>query len=155
MKKEIDNKVQVLEVCDNDKDFQIKLLKDVISHQEERINGLENKITQLQASAIKQNIVVIGLVEEKDETLEQLIGKVKDFIQNKLEIEDEIPLLDVFRRRQKGVRDRPVIIKLQHFVDKAKIFANASKLKGKQNVRKRLFFVRDDRQRNDKKKLAT
>ena len=61
-----------------------------------------------------------------------------------MEIEDNIPIHDLYRRGVKGVKSRPIVVKLQHQSDKAKIFSHASNLKGKTNARRKLFTVHDD-----------
>ena len=84
------------------------------------------------------------MVESKEETTTKLIETTKKFFKEQMEIEDDIDILDVFRRGRRGIRDRPICVKLQHVSDKAVIFTNASKLKDKTNTRKKLFMVRDD-----------
>ena len=41
-------------------------------------------------------------------------------------------------------QDRPMLIKLENVKDKATVFRSISKLKGKENVKRRLFTVDDD-----------
>ena len=61
-----------------------------------------------------------------------------------MEFEQAIPLIDVYRKGKAEWKNRAVVARLKYINDKSKIFANASKLQGKTNARKKLFFIRDD-----------
>ena len=59
-----------------------------------------------------------------------------------MEIKEEISITEI--RRVGSGRSRPILVKLENVQDKSIIFKNASKLKGKRNARKKLYFVQDD-----------
>ena len=122
--------------------FKLKLLMNMMLNQEERIQNLEHRATMSYQREIKPNLIVHGIVEGKDETREELQEKMSKFFKEQMEIESAIELRDCFRMGQGS--HRPVMIKLCYPNDKATIFANASKLQGKENIKKRLFFVHED-----------
>ena len=47
-KNDVDGKLQVLELCDSDKDFQIKLLTNTVVRQQEQIDMLKTKVEAIQ-----------------------------------------------------------------------------------------------------------
>ena len=124
--------------------FKIDLLTNVVIRQEEKIKVLEDKLQAQYHREIRPNIIIYGVLEPKEETREQLFHTVKAFLKEKLEIQDNIKLFDWYRKGKATWTNRPILIKLQHVSDKAKIFSHASNLKGKKNVRKKLFFVREE-----------
>ena len=104
---------------------------------------MESKLEAVQSRELKQNIIIHGLVEDKDETYQGLVDSIKSFWKEQMLIEEEIEIMDAFRLGNKPI-DHPVCVKLQHSKDKALIFANASNLKDKENIKKRLFMVQDN-----------
>ena len=143
-KKQVDNKIQVLEMCDSEKDYQIKVLTNVVIRQEEKIKELETKVTAAFKREIRPHVIVFGITEEKSENYTVLLGKIQSFFSEPMEIENEISVYDAYRRGKKGTRDRPVCVKLQHLSDKALIFSHASNLKDKKNSREKFYMIRDD-----------
>ena len=143
-KKNVDDKIQVLDLCDSEKDFRINLITKMVTRQQHQIEDLQNKVTAAHNHEVRCNVIIHGIIEERNETYSELVDKVNDFIKTKLEIEEEIVFLDTYRLGKSGTRDRPVCLKLQRLSDKSKLFSNASSLKGKTNTKKRLFLIRDD-----------
>ena len=143
-KKNIDDKIQVLELCDSDKDLRLNILSNMVIRQQEKIESLESKIEFLASKEARYNMIISGLLEERNKSFKSLCEKVAVFFKETMEIEKTTPVADVFRRGKRGARDRVVVVKLMHFCDKAVIFSHASNLKGKKNSRRRLFFVNDD-----------
>ena len=135
------------DICDLDEkqdkhELKVRLLMNIVIHQEERIKFLESKITAAYEHEIKPNLVVSGIVEDKDETKQNLFELVKSLFSGVMEIEQEIEVNDVYRMGEGRVR--PIMIKLRFPLDKAIIYANASKLKGKANSMKKPYYVQDD-----------
>ena len=143
-KTEIEDKMQILELCDSDKDFQLKLLTNVVVRQQEKIDELESRLNRVQQKETRANVVISGLEEDKGESHDKLLKKAKEFIKEKLEIQEDVKLADVYRKGKRGLQDRQVVMRLSKQSDKAKIFANASNLKEKVNKRKKFYFIRDD-----------
>ena len=132
-----------------------QVLSNLVITQEQKIESLTEEITQMKKEKVKKNIILMGLEEEKVETKNNLITKLKSFFKEKMEIQNEITIVDAFCSGPKNWSDRPVKIKLKLFEDKILILKNTVKLKGLQNVRKRLFKVTEemDSEAAEKKKV--
>ena len=144
-KTEVDNKIQVLELCDSD--FWLKLSTNIVIKQDQKIQELQNKVEAARDRECKTNIIIHGLVEEKDgesESYSKLEKKIVVFFKEKMEIEEDIDILDAYRKGRRGFKDRPVLIKLKHVTDKSIILSHTNKLQGRKNIRKQLFRVEDD-----------
>ena len=123
-------------------EHKINLLTNVMIRQDERIKFLEGKLTAVYMREIRPNLKIFGLVESKNESRENLKQAIDSFFKKTMSIEQEIEISDWYRAGQ-GVM-RPVFIKLRHPSDKALIFSNASNLKGKQNSKKKEYFIQDE-----------
>ena len=144
-KQDVENKLQVFDVCDGDNNFRLRLLTDVVIKQDAIIKELEKKIDRINARETKCNLIVKGIMENRDETGAKLVEVMQKFFKEKLQIEQEIEMQDVYRIGQRGIYDRPVLVKLRHYTDKANIFSHASNLKGIKNARRQLFVIQDNR----------
>ena len=122
----------------------LNVMIDIMVAQSRRIDDLEEKNKMLERYKGQNKVRISGLVQDKDETKTQLKEKVADFFKTQLEIQEEIPCADVYRIGPRSQRDRVVKIKLKNMEDKSTIFSNASNLKGKENVRRKLFYVDDE-----------
>ena len=117
-KKEVDDKIQVLELCDSDTDFYVKLLADMVIKQDEQIKELQGKVEATYKREVKPNIIISGISEAVDENYATLSRKVAAFFKEELKIKEDIQVLDMFRTGTKYRRDRPILVKLQHPSDK-------------------------------------
>ena len=135
-KPEIDDKVRDLEVCDSNLDYRLKLLTNVVIKQEQQIQNLQAKVEAAYAREIRLNLLIHGIEESIEEGFPQLIEKIDAFFKTKLSIEQDIEVIDAYRKVKPGFKERPIMIKLRHVNDKSIIFANVSKLKGVKNARK-------------------
>ena len=136
--KQIDEKIDY-------QDFQIRLLKNMMINQDEKINILEARLTASYQRELRPNLVIYGILESAEEDRSVLYQKVTDFFKETLELSaesDEIEFWDAYRLGQG--RARPVLVKLTHVSDKAKIYSNSSVLKDKVNAKKKPYFVQDD-----------
>ena len=140
-KQQTDNKLQVLELCDNDQDYQLKLLTNIVIRQDEKIRELEGKVMAISGKDRKANIIIEGILENKEETRKTLIQKVTSFFKETMGIEEVIEIQDLYRQGRKGPRDRPVLVRCRYQDNKYLIFKHASNLKGKTNAKKKLYFV--------------
>ena len=123
-------------------DFRLKLMGNIIIKQDQKIKELESKIVVPTEKEMRANIIIHGLVEER-ELYSDLKDKVATFFNETMEIEQEIEILDAFCMGKKTT-DQPVCVKLQHPRDKSLIFLNASNLKEKENVKRKLFSIQDN-----------
>ena len=123
-------------------EFQVKLLMNMVINQDERIWVMEDRITAAFQREIKANVIIHGLVEQRNETREELLAAVESFFKETMEIEQKIEVSDVYRLGQGSVR--PLLTKLKYPNDKALILSNTSKLHKKQNAKKKSYFVHED-----------
>ena len=107
-----------------------------------KIRVLEARSTSAYQREIKPNIIIYGCLEKTEETRESLLGEIANFFKQVLEMEQEIEINDAYRLGQG--RSRPILARLKFPNDKAKLFANASKLKGKTNTKKKGYFLQED-----------
>ena len=59
-KTEVDDKIQILELCDRDKDYQIKLLSKMVIRQDEKIQELQAKSDAAYRREIRANLIISG-----------------------------------------------------------------------------------------------
>ena len=123
-------------------DHQIRLLTNIVINQEEKIRSLENRSTAAYQREKRANMIIHGIIEAKNETRAQLNLSITQFFQSIMEIEDEIEIADAYRIGDGRVRS--IMIKLAHPSDKSLIYSNASNLQGKENARKKLYFIQED-----------
>ena len=142
-KESVDTQLATAATKSDSQRFKINLLTNMVINQEERLEVAENRITAAYEHEIKPNLVLHGIPEKAEETKEQLEEEISNFFKSTMELTDkEIPLNDAFRMGTG--RARPILLKLKYPNDKAKIFANASKLKDKTNSNKKMYFIHDD-----------
>ena len=141
-KENVDNAIETFDNQADQQNFQIKVLINMIINLEEKVQNLDNKFAAANQREKKPNLIVQGIVEKEDETKETLKEDLKNFFKDEMEIEAEIKVANMFRMGRGG--DRPLLVKLKHPNDKAVIYANAGKLKDKENSREKMYFVHDD-----------
>lgn len=116
--------------------FQLKVVADIVIKQDEQINLLKQKITEMQKREMSANIVISGIPENKNEKPLVLFNS---FVQKALELQELIPANKAFRIGTG--RNRPLLVELRHSENKSKLFANATKLKGKVNQNGKPYFL--------------
>ena len=95
-KEQVDIKVQVLDLCDSDKDYQLKLLANIVIRQDEKIRELEGKVNAMMGKELRPNLVIDGIVEEKEDPQQKLWDKVTAFFKEQMQIQEEVKIQDVF-----------------------------------------------------------
>lgn len=118
--------------------FQLKVVSNIVIKQDQQIATLNQKITEMQQREMAPNVVISGIPESKQEKPMLLFN---EFVQKGLEIQELIPANKAFRLGTGG--NRPLLVELRHTEDKRKLFAKASKLKGKVNSKGGLYFLAD------------
>lgn len=105
-------------------------LETVVERLEKNASYLLNNVDDLENRSRRNNIIIYGLTEERNETNQGLADKIqKELFKEKLGI--EISSIERCHRLGKPRDDsRPVIIKLQDYRDKELIFSACKKLKG-------------------------
>ena len=128
----------------SENELKIKILSNIIIRQEEQINNLKEQLWLERAAKRKPNLVVSGIIEHDNETPKETVQKVSQFFKDQMEIQEDIKVKKAQRLGDPNAKDRPVLIKLENAQEKAKIYKNITHLKGKQNTKRRLFYVNDD-----------
>lgn len=118
--------------------FQLQVVTNIVIKQDEQISFLKNKIADIQQREMAPNVVITGIPELKNERPIQLFNT---FVTKQLEIQELIPANKAFRIGS-GL-NRPLIVELRHPESKGKLFANATKLKGKKNESGGFYFLSD------------
>lgn len=141
---------------------------------ENRIQILENKRVELDKEDSlwksvfwkKNNLIMYNLREKEDENLQQLEDSVMSIIRDKLSIDITIKEIDWIKRigkKEKVVRNRPVLIKVISYRTKIEILRNCNKLRGLnisisedfpvsvRQIRKELLFFKKKAQEKRKK----
>ena len=141
------NRITALEDAMQDQDVKIRILTNIVIRQEETIGSIEERINFVRRAKLRQNIRISGIVEDPKEKAEVTKQKVEAFFKEELEMA-EPPKIKSARRvgPQNNIqkRDREVVAKLARTEDKGDIYTSAKNLKGKQNPKKKLYFVNDD-----------
>lgn len=138
-KYETDEKAHVKELKDK-----LETLSNIVIRIEEQLNETNEKLIGFQARSMRKNLIISGLEEPKNESEEQLRQAVKDFIQQKLKVTQEIPIKVCHRLNYiDGAEFRPVVIKLSNIDHKSLLLSNGPNLKGLTNSRNRFFYLNE------------
>lgn len=112
-----------------------KLAEHEVNYKETRelMNGLSNKVDDLENRSRKNNVIIYGLSEETKEDNKSLQDRVKqDIFKELLDIEvNSIERIHRVGYKHAG-KCRPVMLRLFDFSEKARIMSSCSKLKGTQ-----------------------
>ena len=123
--------------------MKVKLLSVIVIRQDSRIQHLEEVVKGLVRNAKKAGLLIQGLEEIVDQPKKDRIELVQSFFKEKMEIsEAEIGIKNAYWGGQGEARH--MYIELEDHEDKAIIFDNVSKLKGKKNARRKLYYVNNE-----------
>lgn len=131
-----DAEIEDLQVELNEAKFQIKLITNIVTKQEQQIGFLSNKIVEMQQREMATNIIIAGIPEQKNEKPIQLFN---NFVTAQLELQELIPANKAYRLG--AGNNRPLLVELRDKDHKRKLFGNATKLKGKKNSHGGFFFL--------------
>ena len=123
-------------------DLQIKLLKNIVIQQDQKIQML-NSLAAAYSQEVRANLTIQGIVEKNEESCEQLEKEVKSFFKDVMKIEEEFPLYEAYHVGKQTPKN--VVVKLKYPYDKAIVFGNVSKLKGKKNAHKSAYCMSEDK----------
>lgn len=118
--------------------FQLRVVSGVVARQDQQIAILSQKILDMQKREMASNVVIAGILEVKQEKPIQIFNT---FVTKGLEIQELIPANKAYRIG--GGTNRPLLVELRHAEDKKKLFAKATKLKGKMNEKGGSYFLTD------------
>ena len=139
-----DEQVRNIEDIIQANDLKLKLTLNTVIRHEGKIEELQDKMIQDRRTIAKPNIIIEGVLEDKNESRKQLFENIDKFFKEQLELPTHVKILDAYRMGKPSWSNHNIKVKLMHLSDKSLIFANASKLQGKKNARKRLFFIKED-----------
>ena len=126
------NQVEELLLKTNTK---LNLVGNFMIRQEEQFESLQSEIRQFKRSKVKSNLIIRGIIEEAQESVDKCKELAKKFFKDQMEIQDEVELVKAHRIGVGNKGDRPMLVKLSDIRDKATIFKSVSKLKGKENAK--------------------
>lgn len=121
-----------------DTKFQLELVTNTVIRQDQQIEFLKKKITEIQQREMLPNIIISGIPESKNE---KTIMTFNSFVANQLEIQELIPANKAFRLGS-GI-NRPLLVELRNPEQKKKLYASATKLRGKTNPSGSFYFISD------------
>ena len=124
-------KVQVLEE-------KVEVLENMIIRQSAMLSESRNKEETREVFALRNNLVIHGIVEEKNESCMQVVN---NFFTNIMRITDTVHVQDA-HRLGKG-ENRPLLVKLKAPREKGKVYKNTKELKGVKNVKGKGYKIRD------------
>ena len=123
----------------------LNLVGNMLIGQEEKIEAIESGIKMEKKFKSRPNLVVRGILEAESESPVDCKTKADKFFTDQMEFkEDEIKVKKAYWLGAMTNSDRPVLVKLQNPSDKTTIFKSLSKLKGKSNAKRKLYFMDDD-----------
>ena len=124
-------------------DLQIKLLKNIVIQQDQKIQMLKNRHAAAYSQEVRVNLTIQGILEKSEESCEQLEKEVKSFFKDVMKIEEEFPFYEAYHVGKQTPKN--VMVKLKYPSDKAIVFGNVSKLKGKKNAQKSAYCISEDK----------
>lgn len=127
---ELKNKVKHHETEDSRKEEVIKKLKEDLQASKQHIQDLEERCNYQEDYSRRNNLQIIGIDEQPEETWEQTAVKVSKLLEDKF----ELPNIELERAHRVGRRDdtrfRPIIARFSRFCDREAVMRNVSKLRG-------------------------
>lgn len=126
----------------NDLSFTVNILKDLVIKQSNSLSYMSDKIVHLQRQSMKENVIITGVEESKDENPFDL---AVDFIKNKVGVEcyDE----DIVKAHRVGISDskstspRPLVVKMADEYQKDEVLSSSKNLKNKKNSKGKGYFI--------------
>ena len=122
----------------------LNLVGNMLMRQEEKIESIQSDIKDSRRQKMRPNLIVKGVIESMDESRQQCADNAKSFFKEQMEITQDIPIKKAYRLGPSSKTDRPILVRLDQAQDKSLIYESVSKLKGKANVKKKLYFIEDD-----------
>ena len=136
---------KLTEVKDNN-----KIVKKAVIANDKGVRKNTDKINQLEVRMLKNNMMITGIKEMKDENC---VDKVTKFLTECMKISKKI-VINAAYRIGKRENDRPIVIKLADAGDKAIIYKHVKNLKELKNEDGNNYYVNDqlpDKQSEDQR----
>ena len=116
----------------------VGLLSDLVIKQNDRISELNDRVLQLEARLVKSELIVFGIIENKEQSCVQQAQK---FLKDVLEIEEPPMIVAAYWKGQS--KFKPMVIKFSNPGAKGLVYANVAKLKEKKNSNNKGYRVAD------------
>ena len=135
-------KTETLEGLVNKLTDDVTLLKGLVQVQEMSIKENKKKVVDLTARSMANNIVITDIKGDSEEK-KNCNEKIKDFLQNKLEISEDFLNFKVAHRLGNTItaKPRPIVVRCLHQL-KEKALQNSYKLKDVQNFQGDYYGIR-------------
>jgi hypothetical protein len=117
------NMAMIKETIIGMKSFQGKLVNEATEN--------KRKTVDLEDRNRRNNLRIVGIKEESNETNEEILRKIKTLIKEDLKINQSITIERAHRVGKFEKRPRTIVCKILNWQDKETILKNARKLKGK------------------------
>lgn len=121
-----------------DTKFQLDMVTKIVIKQDQQISFLKQKIVDIQQREMSSNVIIAGIPESKNEKPLILFNT---FVQKSLELQELIPANRAYRIGSGN--NRPLLVEVRNVDFKQRLFANATKLKGKVNENGKPYFISD------------
>lgn len=108
----------------------------IVTRQNEEIQSIKRTMGQMYTRSVKKNLIISGIDEKQRENP---VWTALEFFKKEMEITQPIPVLQAYRIGQGS--PRAMLVELEVVNDKARIFQNIGKLKGKTNKKGKTYFV--------------
>ena len=117
------------------------LLVQLVIKQNAEIGVLKSKVEDLTGRSMKQNIVISGLKENTEDSLEQHVSK---FLNDKLSVQPQIDVIHRLGEKREGATNpRPIVVRCASMKDKQRIMQNVKYLKDVKNDLGKPYFISD------------
>lgn len=127
---ELRGEMKILQRERNEDKEKMQVLMNELQVKTNLIKELEDKTTYLDDYNRRNNLQIVGVEEQSNESWEQTAVKVNQIIENKL----HLPKVDIERAHRVGPRrdqkSRPIIARFSRFCDREAVIRNAGKLRG-------------------------
>lgn len=112
--------------------FKRDLLTNVVIKHDETLLDVKDNLTQVQKRSMRYNVIISGLEEQPNESIETLRWNVQKFIMEKLQIQEHVDI-DIVHRFGSAPKNghRPVVIKVATHDQKEMLIASGPKLREK------------------------
>ena len=97
---------------------QVNELTTTVMNLETRMNDAEKRNEQLEAQSRRENLKFYGFEDDQSETWEQSENKVRSYISNELNMDEQSIKIERAHRLFSKTSPRPIIVKFSYFKDK-------------------------------------
>ncbi|XP_065675715.1 uncharacterized protein LOC136091922 [Hydra vulgaris] len=100
-----------------------------ISNIENGNNNIEKKIAELEDRSRRNNLRFVGIEDKANETWEESEQKIKEFLNTKLNIQENILIDRAHRVGKETGKNRSIVVRFQNYKDKALVLKKYTTMK--------------------------